>query len=187
MVNVLKGIKGDQVSDHVAITWTIMTSTSRRLCYKVSVIVFKSSVSKNTTYVHVRVRLVYVSEGRLDYYHSNLYSLDHYSGIWSSSVVLTSCNVSRSFLNLWVNLVTFYSNHREISDQWGPRETPLINKIGVPTDPRSVHRLHVLVAILEWHLGVIRLKNLKRAILFHHFRDFEDRKVWKEKQEIWYE
>lgn len=147
MVNVLKGIKGDQVSDHVAITWIIITSTSR-LCYKVSVIVFKSSVSK-TTYVHVRVRLVYVSEGRLDYYHSNLYSLDHYSGIWSSSVVLTSCNVSRSFLNLRVNLVTFYSNHREISDQWGRREMPLINRIGVPTDPRSVHRLHVLVAILE--------------------------------------
>lgn len=50
MVNVLKGIKGDQVSDHIAITWIIIiTSTSRRLCYKVSVI--KSSVSKNTTFV----------------------------------------------------------------------------------------------------------------------------------------
>lgn len=182
MVNVLKGIKGDQVSDHIAITWIIITSTSRRMCYKVSVIVFKSSVSKNTTFVcPCEGTSGLCFWGRLNYYHPNLYSSNHYSGIWSSSVVLTSCNVSRSFLNL----VTFHSNHREISDQWGPPETPLINKIGVPTDPRSV--LHVLVVILEWYSGVIRLKKLKRAILFHDFRDFEDRKVWKEKREIWYE
>lgn len=45
---------------------------------------------------------------------------------------------------LWLYLITFYPNHREISDQRGLQETPPINKIGAPTGPRSVQRLHLL-------------------------------------------